>query len=384
MNIVEELVFNETKKNQKNINLLKIIISWILFIIFIFLYLKFFSISDLYKIYFLSWYLVLLSIMRILFNKIYTFYKYINTFIDIIWIIILIQISLTSTEWLIYSLYFIPLLLSIIVISGLWFQKFYTWVFWFFSIWAIAYILNFDWLLDTYSILILFLVTSIYISCIYNIYNIKKIIKKISHLKQLEKFTDSDLLKEIENNPEILNQSGKEKELVIFFLDIRWFSKLSEKHNAWEIFKILNIYLWSFSKIIEKNNGIVDKYIWDCIMWYFDGDKKFIHSYNSAISIIEKLDELNSNTENKIWIWIWMHYWSVFTWWIWHENRMDYTIIGDNVNTASRLESLTREIDANIAVSKNYYDNIHFENNFIFSWNYTLKWKNNTIDVYKI
>ena len=52
---------------------------------------------------------------------------------------------------------------------------------------------------------------------------------------------------------------------------------------------------------------------------------------------------------------------------------MDFTIIGDNVNTTSRLESLTREIDANIAVSKDFFEHLDFENTFKYSGEYSLK-----------
>ena len=52
----------------------------------------------------------------------------------------------------------------------------------------------------------MFFMLSIYLSSMYNVYNLKRIVRKVTNLKQLEKFTDSDLLKQIEKNPEILDQ----------------------------------------------------------------------------------------------------------------------------------------------------------------------------------
>lgn len=117
-------------------------------------------------------------------------------------------------------------------------------------------------------------------------------------------------------------------------------------------------------------------------MWYFGWDEKIKHSYSATMRILEKLKELNINSEEKIKIWIWLHIGNVFAWWLWHENRMDYTIIGDNVNITSRLESLTKEIKVNVAVSKDYFDRIDFENQFQFSWTYSLKWKDHEVEVY--
>jgi len=69
-------------------------------------------------------------------------------------------------------------------------------------------------------------------------------------------------------------------------------------------------------------------------------------------------------------------------WSIWTKNRLDFTLIWDNVNITSRLESKTREVDGNIVISKDYYDKINFENSFKSIWLHSLKWKNNQIELY--
>lgn len=384
MNLIEKSILEETKKNQKDINAVKIVVASFLLIIFWAFYFDKWGLIEQSICIFLVWYLAVLTIVKIIFEQIFPIYKYINVLIDIFWVMFLIDIVSNNSTGLIISPFLIPFLITITVISGLGFEKLYTWFFWFFSMLASIYIISNDGLLNKYSIITMFFMLSIYLSSMYNVYNLKRIVRKVTNLKQLEKFTDSDLLKQIEKNPEILDQEWKEKKLVIFFLDIRWFSKLSETLEAPEIFKTLNIYLGSFSKIIEKNHGIVDKYIWDCIMWYFEGEKKFLHSYTASQEIIQMLDTMNAQSENQIGIGIGMHYGKVFSGWLWNENRMDFTIIGDNVNTTSRLESLTREIDANIAVSKDYYEHLDFENTFKYSGEYSLKWKENKIEVYAI
>jgi len=101
-------------------------------------------------------------------------------------------------------------------------------------------------------------------------------------------------------------------------------------------------------------------------MCYFDGEMKIQNSYNTAIQILEKLGKLNQDSEHMVGIGIGIHIGNVFAGSLGNDNRMDHTIIGDNVNIASRLESLTRDISANIVVSKAYYDAISFENHFQF------------------
>lgn len=384
MNIIENTIFWETKNNQNKLNKIKIIISIILLIFFSLFSFFTFSITIYYFIIFLFFYIFILFLWRIVFNNYFSYYKYINTTIDIIWVSLLVLIMIKYTENIVISVYFIPFLMLILSISSLWFQKFYTIVFWLYSLFLSIYLLYIDNLLDGYSIIIIFLFILNYINAIYNSSNLKQIIYKISHLQELEKFTNSNLLQKIKNNPDILDQNWEKKELVIFFLDIRWFSIISENFTSNQIFKILNLYLWSFSNIIEKNNGTVDKYIWDCIMWYFEWDNKILNSYNSSMEILKELSVLNINNWFKIKIGIGMHFWEVFSWSIWNKNRMDYTIIWDNVNITSRLESLNKELFSNIVVSKSYFDNIDFQTNFKFQWNQKLKWKNNSIDVYTL
>lgn len=334
--------------------------------------------------YFLVCYVIVYTVLRFLFERFFSYYKYISTSIDILWILFLVYGITTYSEGIVVSLYFIPFLLTIVVISGLLFQIFYTFSVGLFSIFVSVYLLYFDGLLDKYSIIPLFFIAIIYLASLYSSSNLKRIIQKISNLKQLERYTDTGLLQAIESNPDTLNQGWIEKELVIMFLDIRGFSKISENMEAGEIFKVLNMYLGSFATLVEENSGTFDKYIGDCIMCHFDGEKKVLHSYTTAIQIIEKLHQLQKNSGYKISIWIGIHRGNVYAGSLGNENRMDHTIIGDNVNITSRLESLTREIWSDIVASKDYYDALDFPTEFEFAWNYHLKGKDHTIDVYKL
>lgn len=384
MNFIEKSIFDETKTNQKLMNTSKIVISLILIVLFWFLFFLNGNMVSKVIAYFLVCYVIIYTVLRFLFERFFSYYKYISTSIDILWILFLVYGITTYSEWIVVSLYFIPFLLTIIVISGLLFQIFYTFSVGLFSIFISIYLLSFDGLLDKYSIIPIFFISIIYLVSLYSSSNLKRIIQKISNLKQLERYTDTGLLQAIESNPDTLNQGWIEKELVIMFLDIRGFSKISENMEASEIFGVLNKYLGSFATLVEENSWTFDKYIGDCIMCHFDGESKVQNSYTTALKILEKLHQLQKNSGYKISIWIGIHIGNVYAGSLGNENRMDHTIIGDNVNIASRLESLTREIWSDIVVSKDYFDAIDFETDFEFAGNYHLKGKDHTIDVYKM
>jgi len=83
MNLIEKTIFEEIKKNQKNINLIKIILSFILLIVFLFFYLVYNYLTIYYILLFLFFYIILLFLLRLLYKKNFEKYKYYNTFLDI-------------------------------------------------------------------------------------------------------------------------------------------------------------------------------------------------------------------------------------------------------------------------------------------------------------
>jgi class 3 adenylate cyclase len=85
-------------------------------------------------------------------------------------------------------------------------------------------------------------------------------------------------------------------------------------------------------------------------------------------------------------VWIWINSWNVILWTIWSNNRMEITIIWDVVNTASRIEWLTRNNWYNIIISESTYKNLKIPNNYkiIDLWLTSLKWKKSKIKIYGV
>ncbi len=175
-------------------------------------------------------------------------------------------------------------------------------------------------------------------------------------------YLSKDLLDEIIKNPDSLKLGGEEKELSILFTDIRSFTTLAEKMTPEEVVRLINILFSPFSQIIQKNKGMVDKYIGDAIMALFnapiDVKNHAEMACKSALEIIDKLEEINKKRGLNIRMGIGINTDNVYVGNMGSEQKFNYTAIGDGVNLASRLESKTKELGVKILISEATYKQI--------------------------
>lgn len=183
----------------------------------------------------------------------------------------------------------------------------------------------------------------------------KKILEKkvsTSVMKHLIKHADEDLV------------SPKEVETTIFFSDIQGFTSISEKlESPVKLIDMLNTYMTPMVESIIKYQGTIDKFIGDAIMAYWNAPIEVSNhadkAIQSAIEQIESLEQINTLIHKKyevtINIGIGLHTGLVTAGDMGAQGRSDYTIIGDNVNLASRLEGLTRHYDVQILISEATY-----------------------------
>lgn len=146
----------------------------------------------------------------------------------------------------------------------------------------------------------------------------------------------------------------------IVFCDLRNFTSISEKLPPKILVGLLNDYFTEMVKVVEKNSGIVDKFVGDKIMAVFGHpiptDNDCQNALNAGLQMIEKCDELNRKMglkenlrlQNSIGI----HTGQVLAGNIGSPERMEYTIIGDAVNAAARLEGITRKMNTRLAISE--------------------------------
>ena len=144
------------------------------------------------------------------------------------------------------------------------------------------------------------------------------------------------------------------QEMTIFFSDIRGFTSLSEKLNSEEVFEFLNDYFKRTINIIQNNGGFVDKIIGDGVMAIFP--KSPNDAVKASREIQEQISLWNNEREQQgyplISIGIGIHTGIVSMGTVGTDARLDTTVIGDTVNTASRLEALNKEYGTKIILSE--------------------------------
>jgi adenylate cyclase len=173
-------------------------------------------------------------------------------------------------------------------------------------------------------------------------------------------------------NPEIAEKAmkgeiklgGERKVATIFFSDIRSFTAISEKLEPEEVVEFLNDYMTIMVRIIGQHQGIVDKFIGDAIMavWGVPESKgnDALNAINATIEMRTALIEFNkgrgSDKKPLIKIGCGLNTGPVLAGQIGSDDRLDYTVIGDAVNLASRVESLNKPFGTDILISQDTYN----------------------------
>lgn len=178
--------------------------------------------------------------------------------------------------------------------------------------------------------------------------------------QMFSKYVSKQIVDEIMKDPNAVQLGGEVKETTILFSDVRGFTAMSEKLSAPEVVEVLNEYLTAMVDIVIANGGTLDKYVGDAIMavWgspLYDPQHRQ-NAMRTAVQMMEVLQELQAKwlLEGKphIDIGIGLNTGHVVAGNMGHPDyKMDYTVIGDDVNLAARMESANKEMKSHILVT---------------------------------
>jgi adenylate cyclase len=182
--------------------------------------------------------------------------------------------------------------------------------------------------------------------------------------KTFSQYLSPGVIALIEKDPQkYIRPGGEVKDLTVMFSDIRDFTTLSEGMTPDELVHLLNEYLSAMTDILFENLGTLDKYIGDAIMAFWGSPyPQEDHAYRAcccALQMTARLEELNRNWVAKggrrISIGIGLNTGPVNVGNMGSDKRLAWTVMGDHVNLASRLEGMTKEYRARVIISEGTY-----------------------------
>lgn len=213
--------------------------------------------------------------------------------------------------------------------------------------------------------------------------------KDFNELKWIfEKFIPQDIYKKLgfRGYERVTLGSCISKNVTIMFLDIMWFTKMSEDISPEKALILLNIYFDWIGEIVYKRWWYIDKFLWDWIMMLFEQEDSD-DAIMCAIEIQEFVKKFQISTiGKKINVWIGINSWEVIMWTIWTKKRMEATVIWDNVNIASRLQALTRKYNKWIIISEGTYNYIKDKSKFSTNriGDEKISWKDNKVSIFSV
>ncbi len=170
------------------------------------------------------------------------------------------------------------------------------------------------------------------------------------------KYVHKDVLKEILASGKEITLGGERKELSIIFSDIRGFTTLSESLSPENLTTILNEYFSAMTPHILEEKGTIDKFIGDAIMAFWNApltvEDHATHAVRSGLRMGRALEVFNEEHNTSLAIGIGVHTGVCVVGNVGGKDRVNYTILGDSVNLASRLEGLTKKYGVSILVTE--------------------------------
>jgi len=177
--------------------------------------------------------------------------------------------------------------------------------------------------------------------------------------KTLEQIVSPDIMKKLLTGNAAALKQGEEHEIAILFCDLRKFTTYAENTPPEEVIFFLNAYFTKIADVVAEHNGIVNKFMGDAILAVFGvgGEAKYVEqAVDAAWDILQHSNSAIMRDGTKFDIGIGVHKGRAAAGTIGSADRFEYTFIGDSVNTASRLDGLSKRLNHKIIISGDVYD----------------------------
>jgi adenylate cyclase len=173
-------------------------------------------------------------------------------------------------------------------------------------------------------------------------------------------YVPKELVAEMSKNPEVYSMRGEARDMTVLFSDVRDFTSISEGLAPESLRDMMNAYLTEMTEVIQHTRGTIDKYIGDAIMSFWgaplDDSEHAAHGVEAALTMQKKIRGLDTQFAKNGWpplnIGVGLNCGTMNVGDMGSKFRRAYTVMGDAVNIASRLEGLTKEYGVGILVSE--------------------------------
>ena len=226
----------------------------------------------------------------------------------------------------------------------------------------------------------------IFLHLIYNNF-IRENRLKLQIKKQFEHYLSPDMVKKLQDDPSLLKLGGETRELTFLFCDIRGFTPISEKYKSdpQGLTKLINSFLTPMSDIILKSGGTIDKYMGDCIMAFWNAPLDCAEHQKKAILVAKDMREKMKKLDLGFNIGIGINSGTAVVGNMGSDQRFDYSVLGDAVNLASRLEGQSKEFNTTIVIGEDTYkDAKELHKRMYKLGSVTVKGKSNKVKIYSI
>jgi adenylate cyclase len=176
----------------------------------------------------------------------------------------------------------------------------------------------------------------------------------------LERMVSPAVLNQI--NPDSLQIGGQQRAITTLFADIRGFTSFSEKNSPEQLVAVLNRYLAAGAEAVLAQEGTVDKFLGDAVMAWFNAPlpqpDHTLRAVRAALELRSAIEKLHAELppEAHLSFGVGIHYGEAVLGWIGTEKRLEYTAIGDSVNTAKRIQENAAKNQ--ILISKQAYERV--------------------------